>query len=216
MSEVFLLLQKFCCGSWKVVMAMTAFTWRVSTSWPRFVPRREKWPPTEVRRTHSWLWQHCWTRPYMKVRFCCFLVQLLCYCMTLSWGFYKHYILHFNTDTLIKGISINKVCHDWLIKHKHTFTESEEKAGSNVTAGSSFCKALITSCDQFYLRKGESPHAREKIHVVTALKCVLGVSQTAKVAALECKWTTFKGVCLFCKKYEIHLNFYFWKHIYLT
>lgn len=57
-----------------------------------------------------------------------------------------------------------------------------------MTAGSSFCKALITMFDQFILRKSESTQSGERIHVVTALKSVLSVSDTAKAVALECKY----------------------------
>jgi len=66
-------------------------------------------------------------------------------------------------------------------------SDSEDKDSKQATAGSRFCKALITSFDQFILRKTESTQSRERIHVVTALKSLLAVSQTAKATALECK-----------------------------
>ncbi|XP_053402565.1 rotatin-like [Mercenaria mercenaria] len=61
----------------------------------------------------------------------------------------------------------------------------EDKDATQVTAGSRFCKALVTSFDQFILRKSESPNPGERIHVITALKCLLSVSQSAKRTALE-------------------------------
>lgn len=65
--------------------------------------------------------------------------------------------------------------------------DAEDKDATLVTAGSCFCKALITSFDQFILRKSESTNPGERIHVITALKCLLSVSQSAKATALECK-----------------------------
>ncbi|KAL4234763.1 hypothetical protein ACF0H5_006405 [Mactra antiquata] len=61
---------------------------------------------------------------------------------------------------------------------------SDDTSSKQVTAGTMFCKALLTSYDQFILRKSES-HQGEGIHVITALKSLLAVSSTAKVTALE-------------------------------
>ncbi|WAR12009.1 RTTN-like protein, partial [Mya arenaria] len=47
--------------------------------------------------------------------------------------------------------------------------DGEEKDGGQVTAGSSFCKALITSCDQIFLRKGEHSQTGERIHTHSRL-----------------------------------------------
>ncbi|WAR12086.1 RTTN-like protein, partial [Mya arenaria] len=47
--------------------------------------------------------------------------------------------------------------------------DGEEKDGGHVTAGSSFCKALITSCDQIFLRKGEHSQTGERIHTHSRL-----------------------------------------------
>ena len=67
-----------------------------------------------------------------------------------------------------------------------------------MTAGARFCKALISSYDQWILRKSDACVTAEKVHVVTSLKCLLAVAQSAKSAALECKWFIFIN-----KKYKI-------------
>ena len=66
-------------------------------------------------------------------------------------------------------------------------TESEDKDSSQVTAGAKFCKALIGSYDQWILRKSDTGPAADKVHVITSLKCLLAVSQSAKKMALESK-----------------------------
>ena len=60
-----------------------------------------------------------------------------------------------------------------------------------MTAGTKLCKALIVSYDQWILRKSDTGATADKLHVVTALKCLLAVSQSAKAAALECKYLQF-------------------------
>ncbi|XP_052274853.1 rotatin-like isoform X2 [Dreissena polymorpha] len=64
-------------------------------------------------------------------------------------------------------------------------SDTENTESGQVTGGSSFCKSLIASCDQFILRKQESSHSGERIHVISALKCLLAISQSAKAKALE-------------------------------
>ena len=73
-----------------------------------------------------------------------------------------------------------------------SFAEVEDKDSGHVTAGAKFCKALIGSYDQWILRKSDGDVTGDKLHVVTALKCLLAVAQSAKSAALECKWLSLK------------------------
>lgn len=67
-------------------------------------------------------------------------------------------------------------------------TEMEDKDSSQVTAGAKFCKALISSCDKWISSKSDTGMVAEKLQVITALKCLLGVSQSAKSLALESKF----------------------------
>ena len=73
-----------------------------------------------------------------------------------------------------------------------------------MTAGTKLCKALIGSYDQWILRKSDTGASADKLHVVTALKCLLAVSQSAKAAALECKYLQF---CHY-KKEHAHSSFF--------
>lgn len=63
--------------------------------------------------------------------------------------------------------------------------DAEDKDMGQVTPGSQFCKSLISSYDHFILRKSESAFVAEKIYVITALKSLLSVSQSAKSTAVK-------------------------------
>ena len=88
------------------------------------------------------------------------------------------------------------------ITNVYFFTETEDKDSIQITGGAKFCKALIGAYDQWILRKSDVGPATDRVHVITALKCLLAVSMSAKTMALESK---FKPT-MFVSKFSFATN----------